>query len=302
MFSSLYYFIDRFERFRRLLDAEMKICTREGVGSKQHEKESITEAEEEAFWANGLLGKSSSHVVLNTVYFYNGKLFGLRSSEHRAITLNNFTIGENFIKFEENVCKTFHGGITDLKYKPRIVKHICHEEGKVHESRCLVDIYKLYIRLAKVKNNSGSAFYFKPNSRDLAFDKSCVGVNTLSKILPNMCKSLGFRVKTSHSLRVTCATTLFQRGIDEKLIRERTGHRSNALLAYEKSSMKQQQTVSDALGPEKRATIVTSQCLVDDKVEDKGSHEKSVFTSRGFKLDNCVFSGCNIRLVVDDKE
>jgi hypothetical protein len=99
----------------------MKICTREGVGSKQPEKEAITEAEEEAFWANGLLGKSSSQVLLNTVYFYNGKLFDLRSSEHRAITLNNFTIGENFIKFEENVCKTFHGGITDLKYKPRIV-------------------------------------------------------------------------------------------------------------------------------------------------------------------------------------
>ena len=35
-----------------------------------------------------------------------------------------------------------------------------------------------------------------------------------------MYKSLGFRVKTSHSLRVTCATTLFQRGIDEKLIEE----------------------------------------------------------------------------------
>ena len=56
LFTSLYYFIDRFERFRRLLDAEMKICTREGVGSKQPEKEAITEAEEEAFWANGCSG------------------------------------------------------------------------------------------------------------------------------------------------------------------------------------------------------------------------------------------------------
>ena len=46
--------------------------------------------------------------------------------------------------------------------------------------------------------------------------------------------------------------------------------------------------------------LYAGQCLVDDKVEDKGSHEKSVFTSRGFKLDNCVFSGCNIRFVVDD--
>lgn len=302
MCTCLYHFIDKLERFRRLLDAEMKACTREGVGSKQPEKEAITEAEEEAFWANGLLGRSSSRILLNTVYFYNGKLFGLRSSEHRAITSNNFTIGVNFIKFEENVCKTFHGGLTDLKYKPRVVKHICHEEGKIHESRCLVDIYKLYIRLAKVKNNNGSAFYFRPNSENLAFDKSPVGVNTPSKILPSMCKSLGFRVKTSQSLQVTCATTLFQGGIDELLIFERTGHRSNALLGYEKSSNDQQRTVSDALEPAKCDTIVSFQCLVNDKVTDKGVHEKSVFSSRGIKLDKCVFTGCDIRFVVDDKD
>ena len=96
----MYYFNDRFERFRRLLEAEIKACAREGVGSKQSEKEAITEAEEEAFWANGLLGRSSSRVLLNAVYFYDGKLFGLSSLEHRAITLNNFTIGENFIKLE----------------------------------------------------------------------------------------------------------------------------------------------------------------------------------------------------------
>ena len=140
LFTSLYYFTDRFERFRRLLEAEMKACMHtKRRGFKTTWKEAITEAEEQAFWANGSLGKCSSRVLLNTVYFYNGKFFDLRSLEHRAIRLNDFTIGENFIKFEENVCKTFHGGLKDLKYKLRAVKHICHGEGKVHESRCLVD-------------------------------------------------------------------------------------------------------------------------------------------------------------------
>ena len=37
--------------------------------------------------------------------------------------------------------------------------------------------------------------------------------------------------KTSHSLRVNCATRLFQESVPEKLIRERTGHRSKARLA-----------------------------------------------------------------------
>ena len=90
-----------------------------------------------------------------------------------------------------------------------LISTFSHEEGKVHEPRCLVDIYKLYIRLAKVKNNNGSGFYFRPNRENLAFDKSPVGVNTLIKILPSM-QSLGFQEKTSHSLRVMCATTLFQ--------------------------------------------------------------------------------------------
>jgi len=39
-----------------------------------------------------------------------------RSIEHRNITVANFDVGSNFIRFEENVVKTFHGGLTDLKY------------------------------------------------------------------------------------------------------------------------------------------------------------------------------------------
>ena len=61
----------------------------------------------------------------------------------RNIVLNNFELGSNFIKFQENSCKTFHGGVSDLKYIPRTVKHICHEEGVKHEP-CLVEIYCFY--------------------------------------------------------------------------------------------------------------------------------------------------------------
>lgn len=35
--------------------------------------------------------------------------------------------------------------------------------------------------------------------------------------------------------RITCATRLFQNHLDDKTIRERTGHRSNALLQCEKN-------------------------------------------------------------------
>ena len=73
----------------------------------------------------------------------------------------------------------------------------------------------------------------------LLFEKSPVGINTLNAILPNMCKEVGIKRKTAHSLRISRATKLFNSGVEEKLISERTGHRSNALLTYEKPSLEQ---------------------------------------------------------------
>ena len=54
-----------------------------------------------------LLGTSSAKSFLYTVYFYNGKIFGLRGGDHRNIVLNNFELGSNFIKFQEHSCRKF---------------------------------------------------------------------------------------------------------------------------------------------------------------------------------------------------
>ena len=100
----------RFSIIRRVLDAEMKEGTRSGIGlaDKKEEKQHVSEEDEKKFWTMGLLGKSSTNSLLNVVYFYNGKLFGLLDSEHRNICLNNFETGDNYIRFEKNVSKTFH--------------------------------------------------------------------------------------------------------------------------------------------------------------------------------------------------
>ena len=66
-------------------------------------KEAVNNEEEELFWSKGLFGQSSARSLLNTVYFCYGKLFGLRASEHRSITLLNIRVLDDFIKFEENV-------------------------------------------------------------------------------------------------------------------------------------------------------------------------------------------------------
>ena len=102
---------------------------------------------------------------MNTIYFYNGKVFGLRGGDHRNIVVNNFEIGSNFIKFEENASKTYHGGLCDIKYVPRVVKHVCHSTQERHE-QCLVEIFRFYIGLVESHAKEVTAFYFK-----FAFDK-----------------------------------------------------------------------------------------------------------------------------------
>ena len=64
-----------------------------------------------------------------------------------------------------------------------------------------------------------------------------------------MCETAGFKRKTAHSLRVTCVFSLFNAGMEEKLIRERSGHRSNALFQYEKPTEENVSKVSKIQGP-----------------------------------------------------
>ena len=77
----------------------MKDATKCGVvqASKMSEQEEITEREETILWDMALLVANAAELLLNTVYFYNGKLFGLRAGEQRLIRLSNIVVeGKSF--------------------------------------------------------------------------------------------------------------------------------------------------------------------------------------------------------------
>ena len=269
----------------------MKNATKEGLYIKcqKEEKEFVTAEEERKFWEMNLLGTSSAKSLLYTVYYYNGKIFGLRGGDHRNVVLNNFELGSNFIKFQENCCKTFHGGVSDLKYIPRTVKHICHEEG-VKREPCLVETYRLYIGLEEVFAKNGNAFYYKASRAKFGFEKVPVGINTLNKVLPDLCEAAGVKRKTAHCLRVTCASSLFNAGIEKKLKREGTGHRSKALLKYEEPSEENKGKVSYLLGP--NAALSTSKgetCKRED--------EKPLSSLFNAAFHEETFQNCNFHVV-----
>ncbi len=53
---------------------------------------------------------------------------------------------------------------------------------------------------------------------------------------------------TNHSLRATAVTRMFNKGVPEKLIAEKTGHRSlKALRAYERTSVIQEKSAGNCI-------------------------------------------------------
>ena len=61
----------------------------------------------------------------------------------------------------------------------------------------------------------------------------------------------------------TVATRLYQAGVDEQLIMEKTGHRSlEGLRSYKRTNMEQQKNLSDILSATKRPAIQCSSASV----------------------------------------
>ena len=157
-----------------------------------------------------------------------------------------------------------------------------------------MQFYQLYIGLVETLSKRNEAFYFRPKSKTLSFENSPVGINTLNSILPNLCKAAGIKRKTPHCLRVTCVSKLFNSGVEEKLSRERTGNRSNALFAYEKTSEKKVSHVSALLGAETKTENK------EEKLKCNRYEEKS---SEGFSFLNASsFTNCDVKIFVNEKK
>lgn len=108
--------------------------------------------------------------------------------------------------------------------------------------------------------------------------------------MPDLCEAAGVKRKTAHCLHVTCALSLFNAGVKEKLICERTGHWSNALLKYEKPSEENKGKVSYLLGP--NAELSTSKGETFKKEDEKPL--SSLFNAA---FHEGTFQNCNFHVV-----
>jgi len=242
------------------LDSEMKKLTAKGIGCSIKQAEPIAVHEEEITWEKGVLGESDPKTLLSTLLFLIGKYFSLRSGEeHRSLTFKLIKGSEpnersklQYISFGE---KNYAGGLKHRKVRPKTVEHY---DNPTNPSRCLVRLFKKYQSKCKIEKPD-CPLYLSPKRKvrpedDVWYTTAPVGKNTFRKTVSELCQKAGIKgYKTNHSLRATTCTLGLEKGVPEKLIMDRTGHRSvKSLHSYQRVSEIQKQIVSDVLQGAKR--------------------------------------------------
>lgn len=237
-----------FRNLKTVVDNMMQEKCEKGIGLIKKKADIITEEQEKLLWENGYLGASSPIVLLHTIVWIAGVHFGLRGGdEHRRLSfanLQNKTDEDTtrYLEYTESMSKANRGGIKHRRFEP----HKCRVYDN-NTDECPIKIYQKYINLLPEKRDE-SSFYFQPLSKPkphVWFFLQSVGHNKLEGLVKGIMSAAGFVGNFSnHSLRASTTTRLYRAGVSDQLIKEQTGHRSNAIEAYKRTSHIQKRDVS----------------------------------------------------------
>ncbi|XP_071125661.1 uncharacterized protein KIAA1958-like [Mytilus edulis] len=243
---------DRFLRFRQILDAQMKKLTSDGYGINVKQADPISVEQEEILWDKSVFGNHSSESLLHTVFFYNCKYFGLRGrDEHRNLQISQIQLGEddngNYIEFRGKDNKTYNGGLRHRYIAPKSVRQYLEKDCQTLKS------YQMYMNaIYEIDKSVSSPFYRRPvlSEGSVKFDH-ILGANRLGSLMKTICQKGELKGNFSnHSGKRTLATRLYQAGVSEQMIMDRTGHRSKkAVRTYKRPADSMLKDVSNILNP-----------------------------------------------------
>ena len=138
-----------------------------------------------------------------------------------------------------------------------------------------------YLRLCP-KYYKKSNFYLKSLSKPTPCQWYCeqvVGQQTLSKTIKNLFKEADISgYFTNHSCRRAGTTRMFQGGVNRKIIKELTGHHSDAVDAYAVTSEEQKAEASRIIGQKpsgndvKTSTISAPLVVATESNDNKGTN------------------------------
>ena len=227
-----------FKELHFTMDSVFRSLRVEGVGVQVKHASIITIKEENLLWEQGVLNLSNPLGLLRTVFYSNGKVFYLRGGkEHRCLKLSQFVRHSNPDRYvyTENGSKNRSGGFTDMRIENKTVPIYANSEAG---DRCNVKQLDKYF--SKIPDQARQLdIYLRPlgnipnDPTRPWFAATPVGENKLGAMVKDMFTEVGIVNKTNHSLRATGATNLYTANMPEKLIQQRTGHRSvKALRIY----------------------------------------------------------------------
>ena len=250
---------DEFEVVKTVLDNVMKERTALNIGVKKKQAKFIPHKLEESMWEKGVLGEDCPDRLRDTVLFLIGTNCMLQASdEHYQLRRPTpvegsqlmFEMSDNGLRClvyrEDTISKTHDGGLKDMRSDRKEVWVFPREEPEL----CCVRLVDKYLRLCP-KYQKCTNFYLhslaKPTPNQW-YSEQVVGQNTLSKTVKRLFTEANIEgFYTNHSCRRAGTTRLFQAGVDRKLIKEATGHRSDTLDCYALTSHEQRQHISNVI-------------------------------------------------------
>ena len=280
---------------KTVLDNIMKERALDNIGTVKRKAEVISVEYENELWRQNVLGEDTPDKLRQTVLFMVGIHCGLRAGDEHydlrrdapgknsQFSFQRNSKGQRCVVYtEDTVTKTNDGGLASLRKERKVVW--MYPSSDV--TKCPVRLFDKYVSLCppilSVKQKSN--FYLRSMERPNPgqwYTKQVVGQNTLRQTVKEMLKSAKLDgYFTNHSLRRTGTTRLFQAGIDRKLVKEFTGHRSDAVDQYQITSDRQREVISKV--------IEGANVLEEQKNQNMQSGKSSEIAEANDTNDGCV--------------
>ena len=239
----------------------MKERTEMGVGAGKKIAKLITFQMEEDLWDRGFLGSDTPAKLRTTVFYQIGLKCCLRDvGEHYALrrdtpdqksqlSFERDSHGVRCLVYrEDSVTKTHDGGIRDMRHDR---KTVWIHPNTVKPDRCTVMLVDKYVSLCPFDYHKKSNFYLQSRNKPTPavwYSREVLGENSIGKVIGALMKDAGYEgFFSGHSLCRSGGTRLFQAGVHRKLVKEVTGHTSDAIDKYQVTSDSQHAAISSIM-------------------------------------------------------
>ncbi len=261
----------------------MKYLSRLGLITKKEKAQPFTMNEEEAMWKSTVLGQDNPEQLLNILMYLLGVHLCLHAvDEHKSLKVGYYLqikvkFDEDrdckFFEFVKTCSKNHQRGTKDFNVK---LKRVTVYKNKENPTRYVVAIYQKYLSVCPSHDPKCSHdLYLRPLKRyteHVWYSYQPLGINTLQQVISKLANHANLSGKcTNHNLRAMGPIRFYEKGLDNKLVRELSGYRSNAILEYKHTSGQLKHHVSQVLYGNKQSHIP----------QVKSQSQKSVHNANG---------------------